>query len=55
MKRPIAICGLDCEKCDAYIATRDNDWTLRGKTAKEWSALNHAAILPEHIDCEGCP
>ena len=23
MKRLIAICGLDCEKCDAYIATKN--------------------------------
>jgi hypothetical protein len=54
MKRQIAICGLDCEKCDAYIATKNNDQSLREKTAKLWSELNHAAILPEHINCEGC-
>ena len=50
----IAICGLDCEKCDAYIATKNNDQALREKTAKLWSELNNAAILPEHINCEGC-
>ncbi len=54
MKRLIAICGLDCEKCDAYIATKNNDQSLREKTAKLWSELNHASILPEHINCEGC-
>ena len=54
MKRQIAICGLDCEKCDAYIATKNNDQSLREKTAKLWSELNHAAINPEHINCEGC-
>lgn len=54
MKRLIGICGLDCEKCDAYIATRNNDQSLREKTAKLWSELNHASILPEHIICEGC-
>ena len=54
MKRQIAICGLDCEKCDAYIATKNNDQSLREKTAKLWSELNHAPILPEHINCEGC-
>jgi len=54
MKRQIAICGLDCEKCDAYIATKNNDQSLREKTAKLWSELNHASILPEHINCEGC-
>jgi len=54
MKRLIAICGLDCEKCDAYIATKNNDQSLREKTAKLWSKLNHTSILPEHINCEGC-
>ena len=50
----IAYCGLDCEKCDAYIATKNNDQKLREKTAKYWSELNHITILPEQINCEGC-
>lgn len=50
----IAFCGLDCEKCDAYVATKNNDQALRKKTAKLWSELNNAPILPEHINCEGC-
>ncbi|MCR4612925.1 MAG: DUF3795 domain-containing protein [Bacteroidaceae bacterium] len=54
MKETIAICGLDCEKCDAYIATKNNDQALRIKTAKLWSELNNAPILPEHINCDGC-
>ena len=54
MNKMIAICGLDCEKCDAYIATKNDDQALREKTAKLWSELNNAPILPEHINCEGC-
>ncbi len=54
MKQLIGYCGIDCEKCDAYIATKNNDQTLREKTAKLWSELNNAPILPEHINCEGC-
>lgn len=50
----IGYCGLDCEKCDAYIATVNDDQTLREKTAKLWAELNNAPILPEHINCEGC-
>jgi len=50
----IAYCGLDCEKCDAFIATKNNDQTLREKTAKLWSELNHVTILPEQINCTGC-
>ena len=54
MKNMIAYCGLDCEQCDAYLATIHNDQALREKTAKFWSELNHVEILPEHINCEGC-
>ncbi len=54
MKSMIAYCGLDCEKCDAYLATVNNDQELRKKTAKLWAELNHAPILPEHINCQGC-
>ncbi|WP_415930520.1 DUF3795 domain-containing protein [Zhenpiania hominis] len=32
-KRRIRYCGLDCEKCDAYIATVNDDQALREKTA----------------------
>lgn len=54
MKNLIGYCGLDCEKCDAYIATLHDDDALREKTAKLWAKLNNAPILPEHINCHGC-
>ena len=54
MRPNIAYCGLDCEQCDAYIATLHDDQALREKTAKLWAELNHAPILPEHINCQGC-
>ncbi len=54
MRDMIAYCGLDCEKCDAYIATINDDQALREKTAKLWTELNNAPILPEHINCQGC-
>ena len=54
MKKMIAYCGLDCEECDAYLATRNNDDALRAKTAKLWSELNGVEITPEMINCEGC-
>lgn len=54
MKKMIAYCGLNCEKCDAYIATVNDDQALREKTAKLWAELNNAPILPEHINCQGC-
>ena len=54
MRNMIAYCGLDCEKCDAYFATINDDQALREKTAKLWAELNNAPILPEHTNCEGC-
>ncbi len=54
MNKMIAYCGIDCEKCDAYIATKNNDQALREKTAELWSEMNKAPIMPEMIECEGC-
>ena len=54
MKELIAYCGLDCEKCDARIATINNDWDLRKKTAKLWSELNGVEITADMINCMGC-
>ena len=54
MRDMIGYCGLDCEACDAYLATIHDDQALREKTARLWAELNHAPILPEHINCEGC-
>ena len=54
MKNNIAYCGLDCEKCEAYIATKNNDNALRQKVAKLWSELNGVSITPDMINCEGC-
>ena len=41
MKQLIACCGLDCESCDARIATVRDDNELREKTAQLWSKLNN--------------
>lgn len=54
MKDFIACCGLDCETCDARIATANDDRALRGKVAKHWSELNHVEITPDMINCDGC-
>ena len=54
MKHYIAYCGLDCETCEARIATIHNDDALREKVARLWSELNGVEITPEMIDCVGC-
>jgi hypothetical protein len=55
----IAYCGLDCQECPVYVATRTNDDELRLETALEWSELyaEHIgvqALKLEEMNCEGC-
>jgi len=50
----LAYCGLDCEKCEAFIATLENDDALRAKVAKEWSETYLIPVKPEDINCTGC-
>jgi len=55
MKDLIACCGIDCESCDARIATVKNDNALREETAKKWREMYGAPnITPESINCMGC-
>ena len=54
MKPLIGFCGLDCERCEARIATIHQDEALREKVAESWSRLNGAEITPAMIHCEGC-
>ena len=54
MNKLIAYCGLDCEKCEARIATLNNDNALRERVAQKWSELNGVEITPTMINCVGC-
>ena len=55
MKKLIACCGIDCENCDARIATVANDDKLREETAKKWRVMYNAPdISAESINCTGC-
>ncbi len=54
MKTLIAYCGLDCESCEARLATINNNNSLRAKVAKKWSDLNGVEITPQMINCVGC-
>ena len=54
MNEYIAYCGLDCEVCQARLATVRSDDALRRKVAALWSELNQTEITPEMIHCVGC-
>lgn len=49
-----AFCGLDCETCEARLATINDDDGLRRKVAALWSELNGVEITPDMIHCVGC-
>lgn len=50
----LGYCGLDCSKCEAFIATANNDNSLRAKVAEEWTKAYQKQIEPEDINCTGC-
>ncbi len=51
----ISVCGLNCETCEARIATITNDDVLRKKTAEQWQKMfNSPEINPSSINCTGC-
>jgi hypothetical protein len=52
--KTLAVCGLDCAACPAFIAYRTNDQALRVKTAAEWSKAFRVELAPEDINCVGC-
>ena len=54
MNKYTAYCGLDCESCEARLATVNNDDALRVKVAALWSELNGVEITAEMINCVGC-
>jgi hypothetical protein len=54
MNEYIAYCGLNCEACEARLATVNNDDALRQRVAREWSELNGVEITAEMINCSGC-
>jgi len=54
MERIIAVCGLICSECPAYLAHINDDDQLRLKTSREWSEMYGAEIPPEAINCSGC-
>ena len=55
-----AMCGLDCSKCEAFIATLKNNDTLRQKVAEKWTeryqrkGYNRTSVTAEDINCRGC-
>ncbi len=55
MNKLTACCGLNCEECEARIATIKNDDIMRREVAVKWCKMNNTdQITPETINCMGC-
>ena len=54
MEKMIALCGIVCTECPAFLATKNDDDNERKKIAEMWSKQYHSDIKPEDINCEGC-
>ena len=54
MDKLVAICGINCSECPAYVATQENDDAARARIAGEWSKGYEVEIKPEDINCDGC-
>lgn len=50
----IAHCGMDCSKCEGYLATMEDSDTKRKEVAAKWSIEYNADIKPGQINCHGC-
>jgi hypothetical protein len=55
MATMIAVCGLDCAVCEAYLATQAKDETAKEKIAAKWRAEYHSPnIEAKYVSCDGC-
>ncbi len=51
----IAFCGLDCAKCEAYLATQANDDTAKERLIAKWrKEYNAPDINLAAVTCDGC-
>lgn len=50
----ISYCGIDCLKCDSYIATQSGNYEELVKVAENLTKLYQTEVKPEYIICDGC-
>ena len=50
----ISYCGIDCSKCDSYLATQSGNHEELEKVAIKLSELYHTEVKPEYVICDGC-
>jgi hypothetical protein len=50
----VSVCGLLCNECGAFLATKNDDDKKRVEVARLWSKQYNADLKPEDINCSGC-
>lgn len=54
MAEKIAYCGLDCSKCDAFIATQADDLERMEQIAERWTRELGTQFTVQDTVCDGC-
>ncbi|MEH0019706.1 MAG: DUF3795 domain-containing protein [Desulfobacter sp.] len=50
----ISYCGLDCQACDAFVATKNKDNQLKTQVAQRWSRIYSRTVTADDVFCKGC-
>ncbi|HYE11292.1 MAG TPA: DUF3795 domain-containing protein [Patescibacteria group bacterium] len=53
MERIIAYCGLICNECPVFLATRENDLQKKVELANQYTSDTYQ-VIPADINCSGC-
>ena len=55
MNPMIAVCGLNCAECEAYLATQADDQAAKERVAAKWrQEYNAPGITVDYVTCDGC-
>jgi hypothetical protein len=54
MEKIIAMCGLVCSDCPAYLATQSGDAAALQRVAETWSQEYGTALTADDCACNGC-
>ncbi len=54
MSKIIAFCGLDCSKCDAFMATQAEDPERMEQIAERWTRELKTQFTIQDVLCDGC-
>jgi hypothetical protein len=55
MEAMTAVCGLDCAKCEGYLATQASDEAWKERVAANWREVYNAPnIDAAYVTCDGC-